>query len=118
MKEYIKDLTDNFIRVHHFDKVIGRLPDRKEFINFTTVALETNEVENMSPEIMGTILCSIRGKELAPAEKDKKEFGVVIHLEDSLTEMLQKIVSECLANVIYGRLNPERDENIFPSYLG
>ena len=110
MKEYIVNLTNNLIGTYRFDRMFQNMKTAKEisvevhddwkeeFVRLVTLTLSTDiGVNEMSPETLGKIVCSMEGGEL-PCYQPAEYFG-------KPDQYLRNIVSSMLAWSIRYRLD-------------
>ena len=103
MSKYIENLTDNIINKNNYWITFGRLQkQRGTFIDLVSDELERNEVDNMTGETLGKIMCSI---ETGDVMIGKKELFDALHFAGGCGDLLREIVSRCLATIIWDRLH-------------
>jgi hypothetical protein len=112
MRPYIVNLTNNLIGKHRFNELIilcsqhpevpKRMSYRDSFIGNVKNSLEASDVQDMAPETLGKIMCSM---EIGDIRVGKEELVQNLYFAGDCNGMLRCLVSYCLACVIYERLN-------------
>lgn len=105
MRKYIVNLTNNLIRKNRYDELFTKMNKNKpgEFLGHVTFELESQDVRIMSPEKLGTIMCSL---EIGDVMAGKKELLESLNFNGDCEETLRQFVALCLAYVIRERLDP------------
>jgi hypothetical protein len=113
MRPYIVNLTNNLIGKHDYDRLSKRM-DRLNFFEHVKDGLEVHDVEEMTPETLGRILCSL---EIGDVMASKAEMLNGLHFSGDCEDMLRGLVATCLAYAIAGRLESDDTRmNDIPAY--
>ncbi len=113
MRKYIQDLTDNLIGKNRYDDLLRRIKDKVKFVEHVKLDLESGDIQKMTPETLGKIMCSL---ELGDVMASKVEILKKVVFGGDCNLMLRELVSQCLAFVIRDRLDPIAEEMGFPPY--
>lgn len=113
MRPYIVNLTNNLIGKHDYDRLSKRM-DRLNFFEHVKDGLEVHDVEEMTPETLGRILCSL---EIGDVIASKADLLDGLHFGGDCEAMLRELVATCLAYAIAGRLDADDIRmNDIPAY--
>lgn len=102
MRQYIINLTNNLIGKNHYDSVFHRIASNNEFVQHVRTDLFCGDVQDMSPETLGKIMCSF---EIGDVMASKNDLFSNITFVGDCEDMLRELVSLCLAYVIRDRLD-------------
>ena len=101
MRQYIVNLTNHLIGKHHYEEVACRSKNPDEFIKHVKLDLDSGDVQVMSPETLGKIMCSL---EIGDVMASREELFNGVVFGGDCGEMLRELVSLCLAYAIRDRL--------------
>jgi len=113
MTPYIENLTNSLIGKHRFDELFRRRIGETSFVKSVSGTLEVDDVQQMKPETLGRVLCSL---EVGDVIFSKKELFDGLHFSGDLGDTLREMVALCLGKVIHDRLDPSMMEAHIPRY--
>jgi hypothetical protein len=111
MTRYIVNLTNQLIHKNNYTFFWERCKNKQDFVNMVSIDLSVGDVDKMSPERLGIILCSL---DIGDVLANRQELLENVHFNGDCEETLKELVSSCLAMVIRDRLNPEMSDCIIP----
>lgn len=114
MTPYIENLTNSLIGKHRFDEYfLRRRVGETDFIDMVSNTLEVDDVQQMKPETLGRVLCSL---EVGDVMLGKKELFGGLHFSGDPGDTLREMVALCLGKVIHDRLDPKMEGSQIPRY--
>ncbi|OHA79951.1 MAG: hypothetical protein A2747_01885 [Candidatus Yonathbacteria bacterium RIFCSPHIGHO2_01_FULL_44_41] len=104
MKGFMRSLVNRLITKNRYDKLLEiQFPNnRDEFLRYVKEDLASDDVNTMTPETLGKIMCQIDNGDVSVTKEELSNF---VQFLGNCDELLREMVSLCLACVIYKHLN-------------
>jgi len=110
MRQYIKNLTNHLTVKNHYGDIFQIMDAEKnmfKFIDHVRLDLLVNDVQKMSPETLGRIMCALKDGDILMT---KESFTDGFRFNRDCEEMFRNLVSLYLTHAIWCRLNNREDD--------
>lgn len=104
MKGFMRSLVNRLITKNRYDKLleIQFSNNRNQFLRYVKEDLASDDVNTMTPETLGKIMCQIDNGDVSVTNEELSNF---VQFAGNCDEFLREMVSFCLACVIYKHLS-------------